>query len=306
MIQIMGSETMSKFYAVRKGVNTGIFKTWSECEAQVKGFSGAEYKSFSHYDSAVKYLGTQKNDEQVDDTHVKVYVDGSYSRELNKAGYGCVFISENRIIHTISQSIKVNQSENLWNVSAEIAGVLAAVDWAINQKMIALTVYYDYEGLRNWVDGSWKTNKETTSSYVKVMKEYNKKIKVNFVKVKAHSGDKYNEMADKLAKNSLEKPAISDLSTKQGVQLTFSLSDYKEIVGDISMEECQIIVGDMILNDKILRKIAKSVWRNHKYLIKDMGKTLIKYDVHSETLYIEILNKNNNSYENFNIVLESV
>ncbi|OWY97998.1 Ribonuclease [Phytophthora megakarya] len=35
------------FYAVAAGRSPGIFTTWSECEAQVKGFTGARYKKFS-------------------------------------------------------------------------------------------------------------------------------------------------------------------------------------------------------------------------------------------------------------------
>jgi len=35
-----------KFYVVWKGRKTGVFTSWAECEAQVKGFTGAEYKSF--------------------------------------------------------------------------------------------------------------------------------------------------------------------------------------------------------------------------------------------------------------------
>jgi ribonuclease HI len=35
-----------KFYVVWKGRKIGIFSTWAECEAQVKGFTGAEYKAF--------------------------------------------------------------------------------------------------------------------------------------------------------------------------------------------------------------------------------------------------------------------
>lgn len=34
------------FYAVKKGKQPGIFKTWSECEQQVRGFSGAVFKKF--------------------------------------------------------------------------------------------------------------------------------------------------------------------------------------------------------------------------------------------------------------------
>ena len=38
---------MARFYAVWKGRKTGIFSTWEECAAQVQGFAGAQYKSFS-------------------------------------------------------------------------------------------------------------------------------------------------------------------------------------------------------------------------------------------------------------------
>lgn len=36
----------SKFYTVRKGHQPGVYTSWAECQAQVKGFSGAEFKSF--------------------------------------------------------------------------------------------------------------------------------------------------------------------------------------------------------------------------------------------------------------------
>ena len=35
-----------KFYVVWQGKQTGIFTNWNDCEAQVKGFEGAKYKSF--------------------------------------------------------------------------------------------------------------------------------------------------------------------------------------------------------------------------------------------------------------------
>ena len=42
-----------KYYAVRKGRNTGILNTWEECKKQINGFKCAEYKSFTKYDEAV-------------------------------------------------------------------------------------------------------------------------------------------------------------------------------------------------------------------------------------------------------------
>jgi ribonuclease HI len=37
----------NKFYTVRKGRKPGVYPTWAECEDQVKGFKGAEFKSFA-------------------------------------------------------------------------------------------------------------------------------------------------------------------------------------------------------------------------------------------------------------------
>ena len=41
-----------KFYVVWHGVEPGIYKSWSECEQQIKGFNGAVYKSFNTEDEA--------------------------------------------------------------------------------------------------------------------------------------------------------------------------------------------------------------------------------------------------------------
>ena len=41
--------------------------------------------------------------------------------------------------------------------------------------------------------------KEETKRYKAWFDEISKEIKISFVKVKAHSGNKYNELADKLA-----------------------------------------------------------------------------------------------------------
>ena len=41
-----------KYYVVWNGYDTGIFKSWSECQQQIKGFPGAIYKSYSSLDEA--------------------------------------------------------------------------------------------------------------------------------------------------------------------------------------------------------------------------------------------------------------
>ncbi|NEU31856.1 ribonuclease H [bacterium LRH843] len=41
-----------KYYVVWSGRKTGIFSTWAECEAQVKGYTGARFKSFPSKEEA--------------------------------------------------------------------------------------------------------------------------------------------------------------------------------------------------------------------------------------------------------------
>lgn len=49
-----------KYYAVAKGRKTGIFTTWDDCQDQVKGFSGAVFKSFSTEKEAKRFLSGNK------------------------------------------------------------------------------------------------------------------------------------------------------------------------------------------------------------------------------------------------------
>jgi len=38
---------MEKFYAVKIGKKPGIYTSWEECQKQVKGYSGSQFKSFT-------------------------------------------------------------------------------------------------------------------------------------------------------------------------------------------------------------------------------------------------------------------
>lgn len=41
-----------KFYVVWHGVEPGIYESWADCQAQIKNFKGAVYKSFDTYEAA--------------------------------------------------------------------------------------------------------------------------------------------------------------------------------------------------------------------------------------------------------------
>jgi ribonuclease HI len=46
---------MKKLYVVAKGKKPGIYESWAECEAQVKGFKSAKHKSFKTRPEAEKF-----------------------------------------------------------------------------------------------------------------------------------------------------------------------------------------------------------------------------------------------------------
>ena len=54
---------MARFYAVKQGRIPGVYSNWSDCEAQVKGYRGALYKSFNNEEDAKKYVGAPEGKE---------------------------------------------------------------------------------------------------------------------------------------------------------------------------------------------------------------------------------------------------
>jgi ribonuclease HI len=89
------------------------------------------------------------------------------------------------------------------NVAGEIEGAKLAMRFCADNNIEEIDIYYDYEGIEKWCTGAWKTNKTGTIAYKKFYDEISRKVKVSFIKVKGHSGDKYNDIADRLAKDSV-------------------------------------------------------------------------------------------------------
>jgi len=51
-----------KYYVVWQGRKQGVFTTWADCEAQIKGFNGAKYKSFLTLNEAENAFKGKSND----------------------------------------------------------------------------------------------------------------------------------------------------------------------------------------------------------------------------------------------------
>lgn len=193
-----------KFYAVKKGKCVGIYNTWDECKSQVNGFSGAEYKSFLTMDEAKEYVYGKKEIVIKDESNlVEAYVDGSYEHCIREYGSGVVILKNGEVQKTYSEKGNEESLVTMRNVAGEIEAAKLAMSYCLDNNIENLILYFDYEGIEKWCTGVWKTNKTGTIDYKKYYDSIKDKLNVKFVKVKAHSGDKYNEEADKLAKKAI-------------------------------------------------------------------------------------------------------
>ncbi len=192
-----------KYYAVRNGKKTGIFNTWEECKEQVNGYKNAEYKSFKNIEDAKLYMGLCDDIKKGEEAGVMTaYVDGSYSDSIPAFSYGLIAFLEGEVI----RDCKMFQDENLIgmrNVAGEIKGAETAMALAISKGCRKLRIYHDYEGIAKWCLGTWRTNKEGTRAYKAYYDSVCDKVEISFHKVTGHSGNKYNDEADRLAKSAL-------------------------------------------------------------------------------------------------------
>lgn len=212
-----------KYYAVRTGRNPGIYRTWDQCKKQVMGYPAAQYKGFATEEEAQAFMNsgeTRTAGDQAGNKGTKLsadfepdmsrvpegaalaFVDGSYDISTHRYGCGAVILTKEGQ-HTISKAFESNEESSLRNVAGEIMGAVSAIEWAIENNLKSLTIYHDYMGVGMWGRGEWKTNLDMTRWYKEFVENARSSIEINFVKVPAHSGVKYNEMADQLAGKAL-------------------------------------------------------------------------------------------------------
>lgn len=200
----MSNTKIERFYAVKVGRKTGILTDWNECKASVLGFDGAKYKSFIDKKEAEEFLyGRSQRKPVVDKNIVDAYVNGSFNDVTQKYGSGVVFLFNNKTTE-LSQSGASSELVKMRNIGGELAAVSMAVKEAIRLSAKRIIIHYNYAGIENWVNGSWRANKTGAIEYKDFIERKSKDIEIVFSKITAHSGNKYNDMANKLAKKAVE------------------------------------------------------------------------------------------------------
>lgn len=202
-----------KYYAVYRGKSGApkIFTSWDECKNEVIGFKGAIYKSFTNEKDAINFIALNsegKTNEKYNESEecekgLVIYVDGSFAVDKGNYSYGLVAVNDGKIIYEDKGQGADKEAIPLRNVSGEVLGAKMAIEFAIEKGFNEVTIAYDYQGVESWALGTWKRNNKITAEYNDFMQNKMKQIKVKFKKIKGHSGNKYNDLADKLAKEAL-------------------------------------------------------------------------------------------------------
>lgn len=195
-----------KYYAIRTGRKPGIYTTWGEAEKQIKGFSGAKYKSFKTKAEANAYMEDKMPARTADSLKkgLVAYVDGSFNKRTKTYGSGVVMLLDDQLVAEISDGGNDPKYQESFQIAGEVFGCLKAIKWAAQNGYEEIVICYDYMGIENWAIKDWKTNKPISQDYVKYFDQFKEAgMKVHFVKVKAHSNDKWNDKADELAKKAV-------------------------------------------------------------------------------------------------------
>ncbi|HHY25604.1 MAG TPA: double-stranded DNA-binding protein [Desulfitobacterium dehalogenans] len=193
-----------KFYAVRAGRDKGVFSSWEECKKAIHGFSGAVYRSFTTLDEAQAWFNGETFSDQLNTedhsfiAEYDVYTDGSYVN--GQYAWAYAFVKNGKVHYEDADVGKNPAAATMRNVAGEIAAALYAVKKA-SQLGVKIRILHDYAGIAFWATGEWKAKNEFTQAYAKMMNQY--RGIYSFEKVKAHSGDEFNDYVDMKAKSVL-------------------------------------------------------------------------------------------------------
>ncbi len=297
-----------KYYAVKYGehpstgkvIKDKILSTWPECQKVVKGVKGAKYKSFPTLKEAEAFLELgnmvfEKGKEEYDKDAVHAYVDGSYIHSDLKYSYGLVITLNEVVKYVEKDAFIANKQSNVRQVAGELKGAVRALEYARDNNISKIIIFHDYVGVANHVLGIWQAKEQSSIEYKQIMQKLMKEsgVEVQFVKVDAHTGDLFNEMADELAKVAV--------GNKLSGQVAKIISSTK-----IKVQDEEVLMGlDDIINSKALENIeivnsSQCTGHSSQSTIQSAEST-----VHSAQLNIE-KNDDNDQIDEIDLIIKKI
>ena len=101
--------------------------------------------------------------------------------------------------------ISTTKLKTIKNVAEEIFGAITVMKAARKLKLKRIKLYFDFSGIEDIALGKIKPKQKNRFllAYRDFFTEINKYIKIDFCKVKSHSGIELNNKADRLAKQAV-------------------------------------------------------------------------------------------------------
>jgi len=184
---------------------TKIFQEWKIVQKETKGIKNIiiSNNSKKHIENVKDIIN--KNLEKCNERDViEIYTDGSFKD--GKSGYGVIFVYKDEVLKTFSAKVKGKQTNN----TGELFGILKALQVikkcdVNNLKFKIITdSMYSYGAIFREIEFKTK-NKEIISQIQKIFFEYfnSNDIDICIEHTYSHIGNKYNEMVDQIAKESI-------------------------------------------------------------------------------------------------------
>ena len=152
-------------------------------------------------------------------SNVDIYTDGACANNPGKGGYGIVMIykDKNNSIHQkeFSKGYKITTNNRM-----ELTAVIDALN--LLKKPCNIKLYSDskyvvdavnQKWLEGWQNKNWKLNTKNPVKNIDLWKKYliaSKDHKIEFIWVKGHASNKYNELCDRLAVKARESDLLFD------------------------------------------------------------------------------------------------
>jgi ribonuclease HI len=177
----------------------------------------------------------------------EIYVDGSFFN--NATGFGVVILKDGEVVGELFGPVVDYSATDTRQVAGELFAVEEALRWCERNSIKDVAIYYDYLGIEKWATGAWKTNQSMTEGYGKFVRASG--IRIRWNKVDSHTGNRWNDRADQLAKKGAASATASAADSNKAAELL----DKKDRFLEFLMVKGIDAAFDRIYNEQFARII---------------------------------------------------
>ena len=199
------------YYAVKRGKQPGVYTSFLELKKSIEGCDFPLYKEFKSEKDAYDFLfgsfGLTKNKlglyqelqltkkySSWPSTFVS-YTDGS--KKNNNSSYGFIGVVNNIIQYEEANLI---DQDNASHIVGEFEAVIRTIQHAVNNNFKRVFIFYDYAQIREVLNYQGQYDNECIQNYQEFVYKQLSNIEIEFIKVKAHRGNQFNEYVNDLVK----------------------------------------------------------------------------------------------------------